>query len=86
MFGCGHLIAQILKLPSINSCTSFAQDEKSFEQMLGHLSKNIPVEIHDKIQNDFQNLTKGIAEKYGVEIKSPYEVFCNPAPYYCVYN
>lgn len=31
MFGCGHLIAQILKLPSINSCTSFAQDEKSFE-------------------------------------------------------
>ncbi len=28
-----------------------------------------------KIQNDFQNLTKGIAEKYGVEIKSSYEVF-----------
>ena len=48
--------------------------------MLGHLSKNIPVEIYDKIQNDFQNLTKGIAEKYGVEIKSSYEVFCNPAP------
>ncbi|EOO68299.1 MGT family glycosyltransferase [Bacillus cereus VD196] len=86
MFGCGHLIAQILKLPSINSCTSFAQDEKSFEQMLGHLSKNIPVEIHDKIQNDFQNLTKGIAEKYGVEIKSSYEVFCNPAPLTIVYT
>lgn len=33
MFGCGHIIAQILKLPAINSCTSFAQDEKSFEQM-----------------------------------------------------
>ncbi|MDA2299719.1 glycosyltransferase [Bacillus cereus] len=86
MFGCGHLIAQILKLPAINSCTSFAQDEKSFEQMLGHLSKNIPVEIYDKIQNDFQNLTKGIAEKYGVEIKSSYEVFCNPAPLTIVYT
>ena len=86
MFGCGHLIAQILKLPAINSCTSFAQDEKSFEQMLGHLSKNIPVEIHDKIQNDFQNLSKGITERYGVEIASPYEVFCNPAPLTIVYT
>lgn len=86
MFGSGHLIAQILKLPAINSCTSFAQDEKSFKQMLDHLSKNIPLEIQDRIHNDFQNLTKGIAEKYGVEIKSPYEVFCNPAPLTIVYT
>jgi MGT family glycosyltransferase len=25
MFGCGRLLAQILKLPAINSCTSFAE-------------------------------------------------------------
>ncbi|PEX82639.1 macrolide family glycosyltransferase [Bacillus cereus] len=86
MFGSGHLIAQILNLPAINSCTSFAQDEKSFKQMLDQLSKNIPVEVHDRIQNDFQNLTKEIAEKYGVKIKSPYEVFCNPAPLTIVYT
>ncbi|MES5938984.1 MULTISPECIES: macrolide family glycosyltransferase [unclassified Bacillus cereus group] len=86
MFGCGRLIAQILKLPAINSCTSFAQDERSFEQMLDHLSKNIPVEVQDKIHNDFESLTKGIAEKYGVEINSPYEVFCNPAPLTIVYT
>ncbi|EJQ07128.1 macrolide family glycosyltransferase [Bacillus paranthracis] len=86
MFGCGRLIAQILKLPAINSCTSFAQDERSFEQMLDHLSKNIPLEIQDKIHKDFQNLTKGIAEKYNVEINSPYEVFCNPASLTIVYT
>ncbi|WP_242245708.1 macrolide family glycosyltransferase [Bacillus cereus group sp. BfR-BA-01523] len=86
MFGSGHLIAQILKLPAINSCTSFAQDEKSFKQMLDHLSKNIPTEVQDRIHNDFQYLTKGIAKKYGVEIKSPYEVFCNPAPLTIVYT
>lgn len=86
MFGCGHIIAQILKLPAINSCTSFAQDEKSFEQMLDHLSKDIPVEVQDKIHNDFESLTKGIAEKYGVEINSQYEVFCNPAPLTIVYT
>ncbi|MED1410992.1 MULTISPECIES: macrolide family glycosyltransferase [Bacillus] len=86
MFGCGRLIAQILKLPAINSCTSFSQDEKSFERMLDHLSKNIPAEVHDRIHNDFQKLTKGIAEKYGVDIQSPYEVFCNPAPLTIVYT
>ncbi|PGM96097.1 macrolide family glycosyltransferase [Bacillus cereus] len=86
MFGCGHLIAQILKLPSINSSTSFAQGEKSFTRMLEHLSKNIPEESIEKIKNDFQNLTIGIKEKYGVEIKSPYEVFCNPAPLTIVYT
>jgi len=86
MFGCGHLIAQILNLPAINSCTSFAQDEKSFKQMLDHLSKNIPVEVQNRIYNDFQNLTREIAGKYGVEINSPYEVFCNPAPLTIVYT
>ncbi|MCW9132359.1 glycosyltransferase [Bacillus paramycoides] len=86
MFGCGRLIAQILKLPAINSCTSFAQDETSFERMLDHLSKNIPVEINDRINNDFQSLKTGIKEKYGVEIQSPYEVFCNSAPLTIVYT
>ncbi|MCH4565862.1 macrolide family glycosyltransferase [Bacillus sp. ES1-5] len=86
MFGCGRIIAQILKLPAINSCTSFAQDVQEFEQMLDHMSKNIPLEIQDRIHNDFQTLTKGIAERYSVEINSPYEVFCNPAPLTIVYT
>ncbi|MGE7867479.1 macrolide family glycosyltransferase [Bacillus paramycoides] len=86
MFGCGRLIAQILKLPAINSCTSFAQDETSFERMLDHLSKNIPVEINERINNDFQSLKTGIKEKYGVEIQSSYEVFCNLAPLTIVYT
>ncbi|WP_144488307.1 macrolide family glycosyltransferase [Bacillus sp. ABP14] len=86
MFGCGRIIAQILKLPAINSCTSFAQDEKSFEQMLDHLSKSIPVKVQDKIHNDFERLTKEITVKYSVEINSPYEVFCNPAPLTIVYT
>ncbi|PGZ96154.1 glycosyl transferase family 1 [Bacillus pseudomycoides] len=86
MFGCGRLLSQILKLPAINSCTSFAQTEISFERMLEHLSQNIPTEIAKRINNDFQNLTIKIKEKYGVEITSPYEVFCNPAPLTIVYT
>ncbi|MGG2016619.1 macrolide family glycosyltransferase [Bacillus sp. S10(2024)] len=86
MFGCGHLLSQILKLPAINSCTSFAHTELSFERTLEHLSQKIPIEIAKRIHSEFQNLTTKIKEKYGVEISSPYEVFCNPAPLTIVYT
>lgn len=85
MFGCGRLLAQILKLPAINSCTSFAQTKASFDKMLEQLSE-IPTEIGKPIQDDFQRLTKRVKEKYGVKIHSPYEVFCNPAPLTIVYT
>src|SRR3954451_11438296 len=49
MFGCGRILAQILKLPAINSCTSFAQTKESFDQMLEQLSKNIPTEVSKEI-------------------------------------
>ncbi|MFJ7915662.1 MULTISPECIES: macrolide family glycosyltransferase [unclassified Lysinibacillus] len=86
MFGCGHLLAKILKLPAINSCTSFAETKQSFDKTLGHLSKNVPTEVLKKLNDDFQQLTAKIKEKYGVEINSPYEVFCNPAPLTIVYT
>lgn len=86
MFGCGRLLAQILKLPSINSCTSFAQTKESFDKMLEQLSKNIPTEVVNEINDEYQNLTAMVKEKYDVEIHSPYEVFCNPAPLTIVYT
>ena len=86
MFGCGRLLAQILQLPAINSCTSFAQTKESFDKMLEQLSKNIPPEVSKEINDKYQSLTAGCAEKYDVEIHSPYEVFCNPAPLTIVYT
>lgn len=82
MFGCGHLIAQILKLPAINSCTTFAQTNESFDKMFEQLSKKIPEETFD----EFQRLTGMVKEKFGVEIRTPYEVYCNPAPLTIVYT
>lgn len=82
MFGCGRLLAQILKLPAINSSTSFANSKVSFERILERLSQNVPAEIHD----DYQKLILEIKEKYNVEIDSPYEVFCNPAPMTITYT
>ena len=82
MFGCGYLLAQILKLPAVSSLSSFAQTKVSFDAMLEQLSKNIPAEIYD----EFHRLTVMVKEKYGAEIHSPYEAFCNPAPLTIVYT
>lgn len=57
MFGCGRLLAQILKLPAINSCTSFAETKASFNQMLEQFTRNTPLEIVNPIYDEFQSLT-----------------------------
>jgi len=82
MFGCGRLLAQILKIPAVNSCTTFAQTKEAFDKMFEHLSEKIPVETF----NEYQRLTAIVKDKYGVEIHSPYEIFCNPAPLTIVYT
>ncbi|MEH7348424.1 macrolide family glycosyltransferase [Gottfriedia acidiceleris] len=86
MFGCGRLIAQILKLPAISSCTTFAQTEETFDKMMEKQLKNIPEEIIKPINDEFNRLSLNIKKKYGVEINSYYEVFCNPAPLTIVYT
>ncbi len=86
MFGCGRLIAQILKLPAINSCTSIAETEISFDKMLEQSFIEAPPEIVKTITDKFQSLTAMVKGKYEVEIHSPYEVFCNPAPLTIVYT
>ncbi|MFE0556856.1 macrolide family glycosyltransferase [Paenibacillus sp. NPDC058910] len=86
MFGCGRLLAQILKLPAINSCTTFAQTKESFDKMLEQFFVNVPADIAKPINDKFQSLTAMVQEKYDVEIDSPYEVICNPAPLTIVYT
>ncbi|MNM49932.1 Oleandomycin glycosyltransferase [compost metagenome] len=86
MFGCGRMLAQILKLPAISSCTSFAQTKESFDTIMAQSLTDVPAEIMKPINDKFQALTVMIKEKYGVEIHSPYEVFCNPAPLTIVYT
>ncbi|MNO21293.1 Oleandomycin glycosyltransferase [compost metagenome] len=86
MFGCGRLLAQILKLPAISSCTSFAQTKEQFDKMLEPFYAEVPAEIVKPIHDKFHSLTVMVKEKYDVEIHSPYEVFCNPAPLTIVYT
>ncbi|MBO0992301.1 macrolide family glycosyltransferase [Bacillus sp. SD088] len=86
MFGCGRLLAQILKLPAICSCSSFAETETSLYKMLEQASRALPSEVIHAANECFQSLKAEVEEKYGIEINSPYEVFCNPAPLTIVYT
>lgn len=82
MFGCGQLLAKILKLPAINSCTSFAQTKEAFDKKLEQVSKDIPANTY----HEFQSLKVMTEKRFNVDIHSPYEVFCNPAPMTLVYT
>lgn len=86
MFGCGRMIAQILQLPAISSCTSYAQSEADFNGMLERSWSDTSHEVINPIKEQYLSLTAALKEKYGVEIRSPYEVFCNPAPLTVVYT
>ncbi|MCD1261638.1 glycosyl transferase family 1 [Paenibacillus athensensis] len=86
MFGCGRLLAQMLKLPAICSCTSFAQTRDSFEREMASFFDSVPAEVAGPIQEQFERLAAGIQERYQVQVGSPYEVFCNPAPLTLVYT
>lgn len=86
IFGCGRMLAQMLKLPAVNSCTSFAETKMSFDRMLERLADNIPADELQPAWDEYRRLTDRIKQTYDVEIQSPYEVFCNPAPLTIVYT
>ena len=86
MFGCGRLLAQILDLPAIRSCTSFAIHQNSFDSMQDHLSRQFPADVNERAQQEFQQLASNVRAKYNVQAGSAYEVFCNPAPMTIVYT
>jgi MGT family glycosyltransferase len=86
MFGCGYLLAQILGLPAINSCASFAIQKNSFDSREYSRSHQFPADVNELAQQEFQQLASQMQEKYKVRICSTYEVFCNPAPLTIVYT
>lgn len=86
MFGCGRLLAQILDLPAINSCTSFAIQQHRFDSLQDHQSCQFPAEVNERAQQEFQRLVTDVQAKYSVSVGSAYEVFCNPAPLTIVYT
>ncbi|MED1795675.1 glycosyltransferase [Brevibacillus nitrificans] len=86
MFGCGRLLAQILNLPAINSCTSFAMQPEVFDGMRESLSRHVSEEENERARQEFLQLVDDVQTKYNVQAGSPFDIFCNPAPMTIVYT
>ncbi|KEO82410.1 macrolide family glycosyltransferase [Tumebacillus flagellatus] len=86
MFGCGCLLAQLLGLPAINSCTSFAVQQNDFESQQEHQLRPFPAEENERAEQEYQERVRHVQATYHVQIDSAYEVFCNPAPMTLVYT
>ncbi|WP_067621021.1 macrolide family glycosyltransferase [Alicyclobacillus acidiphilus] len=86
MFGSGRLLAQILGLPAINSCTSFVVQPSSFHEMQDRLSRTFPAEENERAKQEYEEIIRNVEAKYHVRVGSPYEVFFNPAPLTIVYT
>ncbi len=86
MFGCGRLLAKMLNLPAVTSCTSFAHTKQSFDFILESVSRQFPASINTQVKSEFEQMLATVNAKYGVNLDSAYEVFCNPAPLSIVYT
>jgi len=86
MFGSGRMLAQILDLPAISSVSSFAMNQNIFDSMRASLSRDVPADVDERAQQEFQQLVRNAEAKYNVKAGSPYEIFCNPAPMTIVYT
>lgn len=86
MFGCGRLLAQILGLPAINSCTSFVMGQSGFDRLQESLSHHFPAAVNEQAEREYQQLVSEVQAKYRVQVNAAYEVFCNPAPMTIVYT
>ncbi|MFB6364166.1 macrolide family glycosyltransferase [Paenibacillus elgii] len=86
MFGGGRLMAHLLKLPAINSCSSFAMTAAYFNHFIKHLNDLVPSGPSEEVQADFDRLAARLRRDYGYEIHSPYEAFLNPEPLTIVYT
>ncbi|WP_024983180.1 macrolide family glycosyltransferase [Brevibacillus borstelensis] len=86
MFGCGRLLAQILDLPAISSCSSFAMQQDSFDRLQDNLSRKFPENDIRRSQQEYQELRSHVQAKYNVQVGAAYEIFCNPAPMTIIYT
>jgi MGT family glycosyltransferase len=84
--GGGWLLARIMHLPSISSCTTFASAQPLFEQGLKEMSRFASEDENRKLQEEFRDVAAEMEGKYGVRIESAYEAFCNPADMTLVYT
>lgn len=86
ILGCGRVLAELLDMPAIASCTTFARSWRVVERMLDDLSSSMSQEEYQRLIEDFHVVRHAVNQRYGVTIDSVYDAYCNPAPMTIVYT
>lgn len=86
MLGCGRIVAELLHLPAIASCTTFARSAADIERLLQDLSVSLPQDEYGRLIQAFHEVRDSINQRYGVTVHSVYEAYCNPAPLALVFT
>ncbi len=86
MLGCGRIVAQLLHLPAIASCTTFARSALDVERMLKDLSATLSYDEYERLIQDFHAVRDSVSQRYAVTVDSVYEAYCNPEPLALVYT
>lgn len=86
MLGCGRMVAQLLHLPAIASCTTFARSARGVEGMLQDLSMSLSHDEYERLIQDFDDVRDSVSQRYAVTVDSVYEAYCNPEPLALVYT
>ncbi len=82
-FAAGWMIADILKIPKISSCTTFAIDEEVFSNVMksrGEINKTSPT------YQEFEEILKKWKQKYGITIKDNHKLMSCPGDITLVYT
>lgn len=86
MLGSGRILAEVLKLPAIASCTTFARQRSTVDGMLESLSARLPGDEYSQMVQDFRAQRDAVNQKYGVTLDSVHDAYSNPAPMTLVYT
>lgn len=82
-FAAGWMIADILNIPKISSCTTFAIDEEVFSNVMksrGEINKTSPT------YQELEEILKKWSQKYGITIKDNHKLMSCPGDITLVYT
>lgn len=86
ILGSGRIAAQLLQVPAVASCTTFARSPEVVGRMLHRLAAQTTEAEYGQLMEQFGEACEAVHQQYGVTVDSVYEAYCNPAPLTLVYT
>ena len=86
ILGSGRIAAQLLNVPAVASCTTFARPPGVVGRMLRRLAAETSEAEYTRLIEQFGEACDAVRHEYGVQVDSVYDAYCNPALRTLVYT